>query len=183
MSWGRASFRTLPSLPSIAPSSSSVSFFLYVKRLEHPRCWTVSNRFVCEGEASHSEYHNAILSLLVTPLPYPWTPKGAWVTLRDSSAGIKNGKTLQSTNNNNNVALLLILYCYKYYRQCCFHRFYYYHYYYNIYHCCTTTTTTIPQKWNLWRTTCIFSSRDQFAPIYTTLTTLVRSGGSGSYKY
>lgn len=30
----------------------------------------------------------------------PQTPKGAWVTLRDSSAGIKNEKTFQSTNNN-----------------------------------------------------------------------------------
>lgn len=60
--------------PASAPSSPpppSLSFFLYVKRLQHPRCWTVSNRFVCEGEASHSEYHNAILSLLVTLRPHP----------------------------------------------------------------------------------------------------------------
>lgn len=88
MSWGRASFRTLPLYlpPSLLPPL--LPFFLYVKRLKQPRYWTVSNRFVCGGEASHLEYHNTILSLLVTLCPHPehlW----AWVMLRISSGGIK----------------------------------------------------------------------------------------------
>lgn len=89
MIWGRASFCHLP--PSLSSPSSrshllpslSLSFFLYVKRLEHSWCWTVSNRFVCEGKASHSEYHNAILSLLVTLCPHPKhlrEPEWRWET-------------------------------------------------------------------------------------------------------
>lgn len=46
--WGRGQPLCPPFLPPPFP------FFLHVKRLEPPRSWTVSNRFVCEGEASHT---------------------------------------------------------------------------------------------------------------------------------
>lgn len=58
------------------PSLFCHPVFFYVKRLEHSRRWTVSNWFVCEGEASHPGYHNTILPLFVTPPPR--SPRGSW---------------------------------------------------------------------------------------------------------